>query len=34
MKRSVGAKTIAYPSPVFIVGTYDPAGKPNIMAAA
>ncbi|MBN1934779.1 MAG: flavin reductase family protein [Anaerolineae bacterium] len=34
MKKSVGAKTIAYPTPVFIVGTYDDAGKPNIMAAA
>ncbi len=34
MKKSIGAKTIVYPTPVFIVGTYDPAGKPNIMAAA
>jgi flavin reductase (DIM6/NTAB) family NADH-FMN oxidoreductase RutF len=34
MKTSIGAKTIAYPAPVYIVGTYDDAGKPNIMAAA
>lgn len=34
MKKSLGAKTIAYPTPVFIVGTYDQAGKPNVMAAA
>lgn len=34
MFKSIGAKTIAYPAPVFIVGTYDDAGKPNIMAAA
>jgi len=34
MKKSIGAKTIVYPTPVFIVGTYDSAGKPNVMAAA
>ena len=34
MKRSVGAKTIVYPTPVFIVGTYDDQGVPNMMAAA
>ena len=34
MKKSIGAKTIVYPTPVFIVGTYDDAGMPNIMAAA
>ena len=34
MKQSVGAKTIVYPTPVFIVGTYDQAGKANAMAAA
>jgi len=34
MKRSIGAKTIVYPTPVFIVGTYDKTGKPDIMAAA
>ena len=34
MKQSIGAKSIVYPTPVFIVGTYDQAGKPNVMAAA
>jgi len=34
MKKSVGAKTILYPTPVLIVGTYDDAGKANGMAAA
>ena len=34
MKRSLGAKTIIYPTPVFVVGTYDKVGRPNIMTAA
>jgi len=34
MKRSLGRKTLAVPSPVWIVGTYDAAGKPNLMTAA
>jgi flavin reductase (DIM6/NTAB) family NADH-FMN oxidoreductase RutF len=34
MKRSLGAKTLLYPTPVCVVGTYDPAGKPNVMTAA
>lgn len=34
MKKSIGAKTIVYPTPVFIVGTYDKDGRPNVMAAA
>jgi flavin reductase (DIM6/NTAB) family NADH-FMN oxidoreductase RutF len=34
MKKSLGAKTIAYPTPVFVVGTYDEEGKPNIMCAS
>lgn len=34
MKKSIGAKTVVYPTPVFIVGTYDLAGKPNVMVAA
>lgn len=34
MKRSVGARTILYATPVLIVGTYDEAGKPNGMTAA
>ena len=34
MKKSIGAKTILYPAPVLIVGTYDKNGKPNGMTAA
>jgi flavin reductase (DIM6/NTAB) family NADH-FMN oxidoreductase RutF len=34
MKKSVGALPIVYPSPVFVVGTYDSEGKPNVMTAA
>ncbi|MEE4312796.1 MAG: flavin reductase family protein [candidate division KSB1 bacterium] len=33
-KKSIGAKTVIYPTPVLIVGTYDKDGKPNAMAAA
>ena len=34
MKKSIGAKTIILPTPVFIVGTYDAEGRPNVMNAA
>ncbi|MCF6148092.1 MAG: flavin reductase family protein [Candidatus Kuenenia sp.] len=34
MKKSLGAKTIAYPTPVFIVCSYDKKGKPNAMNVA
>ena len=34
MKKSIGRKTIIYPSPVLIVATYDKKGKPNAMTAA
>jgi len=34
MKKALGAKTILYPTPVMLVGTYDAAGKPNIMTCA
>ena len=34
MKKSLGAKTIVYPTPVLVVGTYDDDGKPNVMTAA
>ncbi len=34
MKKSIGAQTLAYPTPVFVVGTYDSEGKPNVMTAA
>jgi flavin reductase (DIM6/NTAB) family NADH-FMN oxidoreductase RutF len=34
MKKSLGARTLAYPTPVWLVGTYDAAGRPNLMTAA
>ena len=34
MKKSMGAKTIVYPAPVFVVGTYDKTGNPNAMTGA
>ncbi len=34
MKKSIGPKTIAYPTPVFIVGSYDKNGTPNAMSVA
>ena len=34
MKKSLGAKTIIYPTPVLVVGTYDADGKANAMTAA
>ncbi len=34
MKRSLGAKTLVYPAPVLVVGTYDKSGKPNVMTAS
>lgn len=33
-KESLGAKTIVPPSPVWIIGTYDKEGKPNMMTAS
>jgi flavin reductase (DIM6/NTAB) family NADH-FMN oxidoreductase RutF len=34
MKNSLGAKTIVPATPVWVVGTYDHEGKPNVMTAA
>jgi len=34
MKQSLGAKTLLFPTPVLMVGTYDRDGVPNIMNAA
>ncbi len=33
-KVSLGAKTIAPPSPVWVIGSYDAAGKPNMMTSS
>lgn len=34
MKKSLGAKSIVYPTPVFIISTYDSQGRANAMNAA
>lgn len=34
MKTSLGARPVIYPTPVFVVGTYDAQSKPNVMAVA
>lgn len=34
MKTSLGPKTLLYPTPVLVVGTYNPDGKPNVMTAS
>jgi flavin reductase (DIM6/NTAB) family NADH-FMN oxidoreductase RutF len=34
MKKSLGSQTLAYPTPVFIIGSYDTNGQPNLMAVA
>lgn len=34
MKQSLGAKTLLFPTPVLMIGTYDKEGKANLMNAA
>jgi flavin reductase (DIM6/NTAB) family NADH-FMN oxidoreductase RutF len=34
MKKSFGAKVLAFPTPVWVIGTYDSNGKPNVMTVA
>lgn len=34
MKTSIGSHTLAYPNPVWCVGSYDQEGKPNVMTIA
>ncbi len=34
MKKSLGARTLAQPAPVWVIGSYDAKGKPNIMTIA
>ena len=34
MKKSLGAKSLIYPTPVWCVGTYDAQGKPNVATIA
>ena len=31
MKQSLGAKTLIYPTPVLVVGSYHADGRPNVM---
>jgi flavin reductase (DIM6/NTAB) family NADH-FMN oxidoreductase RutF len=33
-KRSFGPKTMVFPHPVFVIGTYGPDGRPNIATAS
>jgi len=32
--RSIGAKTLVPPCPVWVIGSYDASGKPNVMTAS
>ncbi len=34
MKKSIGKKTLLYPTPVLVIGTYDAAHKANVMTAS
>ena len=34
MKKSLGAKTLIFPTPVWCVGSYDLEGNPNVMTIA
>ncbi|MDY0386789.1 MAG: flavin reductase family protein [Methanolobus sp.] len=34
MKKSIGAKSLAYPTPAWVVGSYDMFGNANAMTAA
>ncbi len=34
MKRSIGARTMIFPAPVLVVGSYDKEGRPNAMTVA
>ena len=34
MRKNFGAKTMCYPMPVFMIGTYNEDGTPNVMNAA
>ncbi|MDK2863700.1 MAG: hypothetical protein PWQ46_1410 [Methanomicrobiaceae archaeon] len=33
-KQSIGPRTVLYPHPVLVIGTYDASGRPNAMVAA
>lgn len=33
-KKSLGARTLVFPAPAWVIGSYDPQKKPNVMTAA
>ncbi|MBU0514286.1 MAG: flavin reductase family protein [Proteobacteria bacterium] len=33
-KKSLGARTLVFPAPAWVIGSYDRQGKPNVMTAA
>jgi flavin reductase (DIM6/NTAB) family NADH-FMN oxidoreductase RutF len=33
-KASLGARTVVIPTPVWVIGSYDKAGKPNVMTSS
>ncbi len=33
-KKSLGPRTLVFPAPAWVIGSYDPQGKPNVMTAA
>lgn len=33
-KKSLGARTLVFPAPAWVIGSFDPQGKPNVMTAA
>ncbi len=34
MRKSLGPDTLPFPAPVWVIGTYDAQGRPNVMTAA
>ncbi len=34
VKRSLGARALAFTTPVWVIGTYDESGRPNVMTAS
>jgi flavin reductase (DIM6/NTAB) family NADH-FMN oxidoreductase RutF len=34
MKKSIGAKPLVFSTPVWVIGTYDQSGKPNLLTAS
>jgi len=34
LKKSIGPRALAYPTPVWVIGSYDKEGRPNVMTVA